>query len=97
MAVADLLEMTRDLPASTVDQANVWLLAEGVASLSAMRERIWRQIPRILARGRIRNEVEYYLVADRMGDVGPDGLDEDERQLAAELVAEYERQTRTLQ
>jgi hypothetical protein len=68
MAVGDLLEMTRDLTAEQVAKADATLAAEAAPTLSVVRTRFWRKVPKILARGKIRNEVEYYLVIERVND-----------------------------
>ena len=90
MAVADVLEMSRDFTREQLTAADAALAAEGAPLLSTMRARIWRKVPRILARGKIRNEVEYYLVIERLNDVGPDALQGAERELAGELVSQFE-------
>jgi hypothetical protein len=91
MAVADLLEMTRDWAPAEVAAVDGWLIARGLRSLSALREQVWKRVPKILARGRIRNDVEYRLMVERLNDLGPDSLGGQQRQTAAHLVAEYER------
>jgi hypothetical protein len=89
MAVGDLLEMTRGVGTEVVRETDAWLTAKGVFPLSAMRERIWRQVPKILARGRIRNDSEYYLLIERLNDAGATGLQGPDRTRAAEIVAAY--------
>lgn len=86
MAVQDLLEMSRDLTPSGVSAADRWLAQRGVARLSEMRAEVWRTIPKVLARGRIRSEEEYYLVIERLNDVDDlDLCERDRRRL--ELIA----------
>jgi hypothetical protein len=90
MAVGDFLEMTRDLTPEQVSAADAALAAAGAPSLSTVRVRVWRKVPKILARGRIRNEVEYYLVKERLNDVGPDGFKGADLELADRLVSQFE-------
>jgi hypothetical protein len=90
MAVGDFLEMTRDFTPQQVADADTAFAAAGAPLLSTMRAKIWRKVPKILARGKIRSEVEYYLVIERLNDMGPDGLEGPDRELADRLVAEFE-------
>jgi hypothetical protein len=55
-----------------------------------VRHQVWKRVPKILARRKIRNEEEYYLLMERLNDVGPDGLDGSERELGNDLVLEFE-------
>jgi hypothetical protein len=90
MAVADMLEMTRDLSAEGLRDVEAWLAAKRVASLAQTRERIWRRVPKILKRGYIRDDAEYYLLNERLNDVGPTGLNGADREQAGHIVAAYE-------
>lgn len=92
--VADQLEMTRDLPQDTVKLADEFLMAAGAVSLTEMRHRVWRVIPKVLARGRIRNLDEFYLVRNVLDDDGED-LSAEERARLAKMRFEFEtRSTR---
>src|SRR5512140_2567401 len=53
-AVADQLEMSRDLPQETVKLADELLVTAGALSLTEMRRRVWHVIPKVLERGAIR-------------------------------------------
>jgi hypothetical protein len=88
-AVQDALEMTREWPPAEVAVADQHLRGRGITTLSEMRARIWRQVPRILARGRIRTDEEYYLLIERLNDVDATALSAEERARASELVAAY--------
>jgi hypothetical protein len=90
MAVADMLEMTRDLSAEGLSEVEAWLAANRVASLARTRERIWQRVPKILKRGYIRDEAEYYQLGERLNDVGPSGLSGADREQASQIVAAYE-------
>lgn len=88
-AAADLLEMTRDLPPAAVAAADEFLVATGALSLSEMRRRVWRVIPKVLARGRIRTIDEYYVVKNVLDDDGED-LTEGDRARLNEMRVEFE-------
>ena len=90
MAVSDSLEMTRDLPERTVREADDFLTARGCSTLTVMRERVWQRLPKVLKRGRIRDEEEYRLVIERLNDVSASGLLGEDRVKAGRMVAAYE-------
>ena len=91
MARNDLLEMTRDFGPDRVAAIDADLRARDLPTLSAVRAATWKTIPRVLQRGRIRTEVEYYLVVERVNDVSEDdGLSVEARARLSELVAEFE-------
>lgn len=75
LAVQDLLESSRFFTAAQVREADRRLEASGAETLSAVRRRIWRTIPKLLERGRIRTEAEYYLLIERLNDVDDPDLD----------------------
>jgi hypothetical protein len=54
----------------------------------------WQATPTILARGRIVDDREYEIMVQRATDDGPDRLPPGQRDLARDLVAEYEREMR---
>lgn len=62
MALTDLVEMTSDWTPEQVAAANEGLLAAGAASLSEVRHTYSKQYLRVVKRGRIESEYEYYLV-----------------------------------
>jgi hypothetical protein len=88
-ATADLLEATRDLPPDAVAAADESLVAAGALSLTEMRRRVWRVVPKVLARGRIRTIDEFYVVKNVLDDNGDD-LSEGDRTRLNEMRAEFE-------
>lgn len=90
MALGDVLEMTRDLPAGAVRTLDAHLAGAGVVTLTAMRERIWALLPKIMARGRIRTRAEYDLVNERLIDTTESGFAKEEREKAATMIAAFE-------
>ena len=90
MALQDLLEMSRDLAPAQVAEADRRLEGAGCPTLSVMRHRVWQTIPKVLKRGRIRTEAEYYLLIERLNDVDDSGLSVEQRDRLGGMVAEYE-------
>jgi hypothetical protein len=88
-AVADQLEMTRHLPVEAVRRADAALVAASAPSLTEMRRRVWRVIPKVLARGRIRNIDEFYVVKNVLDDDGED-LSSAERAKLARMRFKFE-------
>lgn len=87
--VADQLEMTRDLPQEVVKRADEFLVAAGAVSLTDMRRRVWRVIPKVLERGTIRTLDEFYVVKNVLDDNGDD-LSNDERARLNTMRFEFE-------
>jgi hypothetical protein len=56
---------------------------------------MWRTIPKLLARGRIRWEAEYYLLIELLNDASSDQRDAAGRERLAGRIAEFaERQVK---
>jgi hypothetical protein len=94
LALQDLLEMSRDLTSDGVAAADRSLTQAGLPTLSAVRLRVWQTIPKVLRRGRIRTDAEYYLLVERLNDVSgeEDSLSVEDRVVLARLVNEHEQQ-----
>lgn len=91
MAVQDLLEATRHVDPGFVQRVDARFAAAGLPTLSWMRREVWKTIPKVLARGRIRTEEEYYLLIERLNDVSDtDGLSAEERDLISRMVDDFE-------
>jgi len=88
-ASADLLEMSRDLRPEGVKAADEFLVTAGALSLTEMRRRVWRVVPKVLTRGRIRNIAEFHVVKNVLDDDGED-LSEDERARLDSMRFEFE-------
>lgn len=52
---------------------------------------VWQATPTIFARGKIRYDREYQIMFVRLNDAGSDGFQGTERDVASQLVADYER------
>jgi len=57
-----------------------------------MREQVWQKVPKILRRGTIRNDEEYYLIIERLNDMSKAGFNCEEREKAGRMVLAYEKQ-----
>jgi hypothetical protein len=91
MARNDLLEMSRPFAPTLVQAVDADLTNRGLPTLTATRASTWRTIPKVLARGRVRTEAEYYVVIERVNDMSnTDGLSADERARLGELAAQFE-------
>ena len=83
--------MARDFTPEDVRRADEFLVARGAPRLSDVRREVWRTIPKVLARGRIQSESEYYLLVERLNDSADPELTEDARTRVASIIAEYEK------
>ena len=70
-----------------LDQA---LAEKGLVSFSSLRRRYSSQYKRVLKRGAITNETEFYLLSGIVSDLSTDISDEERRQLQ-EVLEAYER------
>ena len=52
---------------------------------------LWQATPTIFTRGYIRSDREYQIMFVRLNDTGPDGFQGTARDVASQLVADYER------
>ena len=87
MAIGDCIEASASWPAQKVKEADDALRARGIATLSEMRRRYWRRFIRILKRGKISTEDEYYLLkAIATGSSPPS----DQALVLERLLTEYE-------
>ena len=90
VAVQDLLETSRDLGQRKKQMADAYLEAQGAPTLTTMQSEIWRTIPKIMERGRINTESEYYLLVERLNDVSNSELSPADRAQLAQMVHEFE-------
>ena len=89
MALQDLIEMSRDLNTEQLSQADARLAARGLPTVSAMRLKVWRTIPKVLKRGQIRNDLEYYLLVERLNDVDSHELVPEDRLRLETMIETY--------
>jgi len=87
MAINDMIEMTRDWPASRVQDIDFALASKRLPTLSQLRLRFSKTVDRILKRGAIKNEQEYYAARNALEMAA----DVDQPRIR-DLVAAYEMQ-----
>ncbi len=68
MAVNDSMEMSSHWSIDKIKAVDVALSNAGALTLSEVRRRFSKKVSAILSRGRIRSEVEYYIVAGLLAD-----------------------------
>jgi hypothetical protein len=90
LGLQDSLEFSRDFTPEEVRAADERMTAAGLPTLTAMRHRIWQTIPQAIARGRCRNETEYYLLKERLIDMGDETLSPADRETLERIVGEFE-------
>jgi hypothetical protein len=75
MAIGDIIEMTEDWPLEKVAETDRLLASNGLPTLTEARVRFSKVIRRVLNRGNIKSEVEYYAVRNA-ADLTKDGGEE---------------------
>jgi hypothetical protein len=90
MAIQDMLETSRVLTPAQVRELDGRLSSAGLPTLTAMRERVWRTLAKVISRGRCRTEAEYYLVVERLSDMDDETLSDDDRQTLGRIVGDFE-------
>lgn len=89
-AVNDIIEQLADAPVEFQAHLDGALRERGVLSFSEVRRRYAAAYRRIVKRGRIASEREYYLVRGLLADVSS-VADEDARRLLEAMLDRYER------
>jgi len=89
-AVNDTVEALSGHPFEYIRRLDAALRAQGIVTFSEIRRRYSSSYKRILKRGRIKNETEYYLIAGILADLDSDAS-ESERGKLEQIVAQYEQ------
>ncbi len=89
-AASDLLADTRDATGDELAKIDGFLSQSNSPTLSEMRRRIWQSLPKVLKRGRIRNETEYYLLKEIAEGTSQSDLEPAEYELVCGLIGDYE-------
>ena len=90
-AARDMVEWCQDLGPVSVARIDQHLRAAGLPTLTAMRDRGYRHVLRILSRGRVASEEEYRLLSAFTSDHGGSELGRDDFARAEELLGAYSR------
>jgi hypothetical protein len=89
-AVNDTVEALSNQPLEYVQRLDAALRERGIITFSEVRRRYASSYRRILKRGKIKSETEYYIIAGVLADFTPMASDE-ERAVLSRLVAQYEQ------
>ena len=89
--VAEVLQMVADLPPDAVAAVDDRLKRQGLPLLSAYLTGHVERIKRVLSRGVIEDEADYYLLLEQLNDVSTESLVDARRELAADMIAHYEQ------
>ena len=87
-AINDCVEMSSHFDHGQVRKLDSQLRSRGIVTLSELRRRYSKDYAKIMKRGRIKNETEYYLVRNVLYD--PTEKAPEERKLLEELISDYE-------
>lgn len=91
MMVNDTVEQTNDWQPEQVAEADARFSEAGTFTLSELRRRFSKNFSRILEKGRIESEVEYYLVSGIVNDRGLDPSTPD-IELLQKMMNEFENE-----
>ena len=89
-AVNDSIEDTADFDLEALKLFDSELSSKGIITLSALQQRYSSKYKRILKRGIIKNETEYYLVNGLLCDLD-NGLPTEENAKLSKMIEEFEK------
>jgi hypothetical protein len=87
-AINDCVEMSLHFDHEEVEKLDSQLRSRGIVTLSELRRRYSKSYAKIIKRGQIKNETEYYLVRNVLYD--PTEKAPEERKLLEQLISDYE-------
>jgi len=87
-AINDCVEMSLHFDHAEVEKLDSQLRSCGIVTLSELRRRYSKSYAKIIKRGQIKTETEYYLVRNVLYD--PTEKVPEERKLLEELISDYE-------
>jgi hypothetical protein len=87
-AINDCVERSFHFDQAEVERLDSDLRRRGIITLSELRRRYSKNYAKIIKRGQIKNETEYYLVRNVLFD--PTEKTPDERKLLEKLISDYE-------
>ena len=87
-AINDCVERSLRFDRVEVERFDAELRARGIVTLSEVRRRYSKAYAKIMKRGSIKNDTEYYLIRNVLDD--PTEKSADERALLAKIAFEYE-------
>jgi len=90
MAVNDMIEWGTDLSKDQTSELDSKLKESGFPTFTAMKNRNYRQVMKILSRGTIKSDTEYYLLNSYLTDVNCEELSTKEISSAEQILAAFE-------
>jgi len=90
LGLQDVLEMSRVLTPQQVRTVHDRMATSSLPTLTAMRERVWQTVSKVLKRGTCRMDAEYYLVIERINDVSDLTISTEERERLEQIVGQHE-------
>lgn len=84
------MEDLRHQPFEYIHRLDAALSQHGFVTFSEIRRRYSSSYKRLLKRGNIRNETEYYIITGILADL-ESGISEEERILIEQFATEYEK------
>ena len=87
-AINDCVEMSLHFDHTEVEKLDSQLRNRGIVTLSELRRQYSKSYAKIMRRGQIKSEIEYYLVRNVLYD--PTKKAPEERKLLEELISNYE-------
>ena len=89
-AINDTIEHSLDLDSKSVKKLDTALSSSGIVTLSELRKRYSAKYKKVIKRGSIKNETEYYLINGVLCDQSSD-IPNEERELLSSLIGEFEK------
>ena len=86
--INDCVEMSLHFDHAEVEKLDSQLRSRGIVTLSELRRRYSKDYAKIIKRGQIKNDTEYYLVRNVLFD--PTEKTPDERKLLEKLISNFE-------
>jgi hypothetical protein len=86
-AINDCVEMSFHFDHAEVEKLDSQLRSRGIVTLSELRRRYSKGYAKIMRRGQIKNETEYYLVRNVLDD--PTEKTPEERELLEKMLSQY--------
>ena len=89
-AINDIIQSSRHLEPEQLRKVDRELQSRGLVTLSQLRRRYSREYAKVLKKGRIANETEYYLVRGILDD-NAGSFGDGEREALAQMLVEFEQ------
>ena len=89
-AINDIIQSSRHLEPEQLRKVDRELQSRGLVTLSQLRRRYSREYAKVLKKGRIANETEYYLVRGILDD-SAGSFGDGEREALAQMLVEFEQ------